>query len=407
MNLSAAETFERRKPPEGTGIETAPAVPEKLREKDLRDAIDAETTTLQTDISNTETWSSDTLQNIDREATEISPDVADSRSETSAALSANSKAMRAALERANREADAELGEASKERLLAETEAAGRELLLAIERAFPERAERERERARIEEEMRGEIETIGELGEATATKPLLIYFEGKQRFAIYKPRRRETDARSGIPTGTFALCEWLAFQIDRALQLDIVPPTILRDGPEGLGSAQHWESGEPTIERETAAPTDQEDLMRVAALDVLIGNTDRHRKNYLIAPDGKVHAIDNGLIFPERADSENGLRSNPLKEVQLEDLSPELSRRLEEFQTSYNVRTALKKSFEIALGDKAEKFWNQFLARMDKLLTDGALPLAPEWPASPDAKETGEEKTQKEAETTKRERAARG
>ncbi len=123
-------------------------------------------------------------------------------------------------------------------LVAETRTIEQELLLATERAWPDRVPRERLRAKIEQELRGTIRKIGSLG-TTASLPQFLIFEGRNIPGIYKAARRERenfDFKKDV-RGASVFPEWLTYQIDKALQLDIVPPTIVRDGPDGFGSVQ--------------------------------------------------------------------------------------------------------------------------------------------------------------------------
>jgi hypothetical protein len=43
------------------------------------------------------------------------------------------------------------------------------------------------------------------------------------------------------------------------------------------------------------------MHRIVAFDILIGNVDRHAKNWLMDTSGRVYAIDNGYAFPKRND----------------------------------------------------------------------------------------------------------
>src|SRR5207248_2305096 len=57
-----------------------------------------------------------------------------------------------------------------------------------------------------------------------------------RHAVYKPRDGEAPLWD-FPDGTLCKREVAAYVVAQALGWPSVPPTVLRDGPEGLGSAQ--------------------------------------------------------------------------------------------------------------------------------------------------------------------------
>ena len=54
--------------------------------------------------------------------------------------------------------------------------------------------------------------------------------------VYKPRRGERPLWD-FPNGTLCNRERAAFLVSDALNWDLVPPTVLRNGPNGFGSVQ--------------------------------------------------------------------------------------------------------------------------------------------------------------------------
>lgn len=56
--------------------------------------------------------------------------------------------------------------------------------------------------------------------------------------VYKPVSGERPLWD-FPDGTLAEREYAAWLVSHALGWGIVPPTVLRDGPAGLGSCQLW------------------------------------------------------------------------------------------------------------------------------------------------------------------------
>ena len=69
-----------------------------------------------------------------------------------------------------------------------------------------------------------------------------------------PRRLQADlggaAAVGLPDGTLADREVAAYLVSEALGWDVVPPTLLRDGPHGPGMVQLWQEPDPEQEAVT-------------------------------------------------------------------------------------------------------------------------------------------------------------
>ncbi len=150
-------------------------------------------------------------------------------------------------------------------------------------------------------------------------------------AVYKPVRGERPLWD-FPDGTLAAREVAAHLVSVVGGWDLVPPTVLREGPLGLGSLQAWVGG---LDAAEAADPDQPDptpvvdvfeggevprgwievfegvdlsdrpvvvahrddpaLRAVAVLDVLINNADR-KGSHLLRDGGEVRAIDHGVCF---------------------------------------------------------------------------------------------------------------
>ncbi|HET9143308.1 hypothetical protein [Actinophytocola sp.] len=134
---------------------------------------------------------------------------------------------------------------------------------------------------------------------------LVTFDDGTR-GIYKPIAGENvSLRQGIP-GNLAHREVAASRIDEAFGFGLVPTTTMIDGQHGIGSVQQWVASTPHREHHEYPRIQQE---RMAVLDYIIGNTDRHLGNYRTDPDGNVLAIDHGYSFPESPDPRFGIRSD--------------------------------------------------------------------------------------------------
>jgi uncharacterized repeat protein (TIGR03843 family) len=116
-------------------------------------------------------------------------------------------------------------------------------------------------------------------------------------AVYKPQAGERPLWD-FPYGTLAMREVAAYLVCEVLGWGFVPPTVLRQGPHGLGSIQFFvhaqdESHFFTIQDDAAYT---EDLTRLAAFDVIANNADRKSGHCLLDHQGRLWAIDNALTF---------------------------------------------------------------------------------------------------------------
>lgn len=114
--------------------------------------------------------------------------------------------------------------------------------------------------------------------------------------IYKPGRGERPLWD-FPRGLYRR-EAAACRLSDALGWGLVPDTIVRDGPLGVGSLQQYVDHDPNDHYFTLleSPEHHEPLRRMAALDVVANNTDRKSGHCLLGTDGRIWGIDNGLCF---------------------------------------------------------------------------------------------------------------
>jgi uncharacterized repeat protein (TIGR03843 family) len=145
---------------------------------------------------------------------------------------------------------------------------------------------------------GEIEVEGLIPwSSNATLLVTVRDDELSTLAVYKPQHGERPLWD-FSYGTLGIREVAAFLIDDALSWGLVPPTVLRQGPHGLGSVQLFvEAQEDTHfftiqENETYAA----DLKRLAAFDVVVNNADRKSGHCLVDQSGHLWAIDNALTF---------------------------------------------------------------------------------------------------------------
>ena len=118
--------------------------------------------------------------------------------------------------------------------------------------------------------------------------------------IRKPSEEEAySGRIGIERGTAWRREVAVSDVAELLGFaDLVPATTSRDE----ASVQHWVD-DATDADDSSNPFDgPEDLARAAALDFIVGNTDRHLSNWMVMTDGKLQLIDNGLSLSQVPES---------------------------------------------------------------------------------------------------------
>lgn len=121
-------------------------------------------------------------------------------------------------------------------------------------------------------------------------------DGPSQLAIYKPQAGEAPLYD-FPDGTLYLRELAAYLFSRWAGWDLVPPTVVRDGPHGVGSVQLYV--QPDGDRpdhhdfwSSRAP----DVERMVLFDHIVNNADRKISHCLRDPLGKVWGIDHGLTF---------------------------------------------------------------------------------------------------------------
>jgi hypothetical protein len=113
--------------------------------------------------------------------------------------------------------------------------------------------------------------------------------GRTQLAIYKPKAGEAPLYD-FPDGTLYLRELAAYLFSRWAGWELVPPTVVREGPHGDGSVQLYV--EPTAEQ-----SNREDFWGSRDLEVeRLNNADRKISHCLRDPQGKVWGIDHGLTF---------------------------------------------------------------------------------------------------------------
>lgn len=139
---------------------------------------------------------------------------------------------------------------------------------------------------------GTIEVVGWL-DGASNQTLLVTVDGTR--AVYKPREGERPLWD-FEHGSLAGREVAAYRLSADLGWDLVPPTVLRDGPHGPGSVQLWVDHVPDADHQSLFEADPAPFARIAVFDILINNADRKFGHVLVAPDGRLWCIDHGVSF---------------------------------------------------------------------------------------------------------------
>lgn len=114
-------------------------------------------------------------------------------------------------------------------------------------------------------------------------------------AIYKPRIGECPLWD-FPDGTLCQRETASYVVSAALGWEIVPPTILREGPRGIGSLQVFINHDPNRHYFTFDEAQDAGVMQMAAFDAIVNNADRKGGHCLLDEDERLWGIDHGLTF---------------------------------------------------------------------------------------------------------------
>ena len=220
---------------------------------------------------------------------------------------------------------------------------------------------------------GEISVEGRLVDASNATLFVTISDGvKEMRAIYKPIAGERPLWD-FPDGNLASRERAAYLVSKALAIDCIPLTILRDGPFGMGAVQEWIDVDESVDLETYFRKDLIELRWVALLDAVINNTDRKIGHLLPQSDGKLYVCDHGVTFHE----EDKLRTvlwqwagQPLSDAELAYLDNFLS----------HLDSSESEAIKTLITDR------EFLAlkeRTKRLMAEKCFPEPnPEWPHIP-------------------------
>ncbi|WP_457034032.1 SCO1664 family protein [Kitasatospora sp. P5_F3] len=227
----------------------------------------------------------------------------------------------------------------------------------------------------------------------------VTLDGRTAPCVYKPVAGERPLWD-YPDGTLAGREVASYLVSAATGWALIPPTVLRDGPNGPGMVQLWVepdegAGDLIDLQDPAGPEpgwlpivradvgggriallvhrDDERLRRLAVLDAVLNNSDRKGGHWIAAADGRLYGIDHGVTFAEPAKLRTLLWGWAGESLPAEAL---------------DVLAALAEGLGGALGESLRPHLTPaelaaLRARVDGLRRTGKHPLpAPDWPSIP-------------------------
>jgi uncharacterized repeat protein (TIGR03843 family) len=194
----------------------------------------------------------------------------------------------------------------------------------------------------------------------------IEHQDLQLLGIYKPKRGERPLWD-FPQGSLYRREAAAYLVSERLGFDLVPPTVVRSGPYGVGMVQLFiandeESHLFTMLKEGGYETK---LRQLCLFDCIVNNADRKSGHGLKGLDGRLWAIDHGICFHY----EPKLRT-VLWDFVGEPFGTELTAALTQLQGSLQAESELTR----LLGELLEKAELRALKRrLARLLESGVFP----------------------------------
>jgi hypothetical protein len=225
---------------------------------------------------------------------------------------------------------------------------------------------------IDHLLQGTLEVTGRLVDASnATLYATCSVSDQSIAVIYKPVAGERPLWD-FPDGNLAQREYAAYLISQMGDFHVVPPTVLRDGPFGIGMVQQWIDIDEEIDLAEFYRTNNPQLRNMALFDAVVNNTDRKIGHLLPLSIEKVFGCDHGVTFHE----EDKLRTvlwqwadHPLSADEIDQLQ--------------KLESEVKNSRDELLALITENEYLALLARINRLISEKIFPApSDEWPAVP-------------------------
>jgi hypothetical protein len=197
-------------------------------------------------------------------------------------------------------------------------------------------------------------------------------EDREFPCIYKPIAGERPLWD-FPDGSLANREYLTFLVSHWLNLHLVPPTILRDGPYGTGMVQKWIDIDPNIDLLDFYHGNDPKLRRLALLDIIANNTDRKIGHLIPIEGGHLYGCDHGVTF------------------HVDDKLRTVLWQWAGTQFTNEEKALLNQARELFTGEKSEiiaglideEEIDATVSRIDRALSEQSFPIPnPDWPAVP-------------------------
>lgn len=134
--------------------------------------------------------------------------------------------------------------------------------------------------------------VGRFVDASNATLLARTDDGEQ--VIYKPTAGERPLWD-FPVETLAAREVLTYEVAVALGCDVVPETVLGDGPYGPGAIQRYVELDPEFNPVALVQSGSVELWPIAVLDIVTNNADR-KLGHIISDGDRILGIDHGLTF---------------------------------------------------------------------------------------------------------------
>jgi uncharacterized repeat protein (TIGR03843 family) len=145
-------------------------------------------------------------------------------------------------------------------------------------------------------MNGELRISGRLVDASnATLFGTSTWKDTSLDIIYKPIAGERPLWD-FAEGNLASRELAAYLLSELAGWQVVPTTVLRDGPFGEGMVQEWIEIDEEIDLAEFYRTQDPRLRTLALFDAVINNTDRKIGHLLLDKKGNLFGCDHGVTF---------------------------------------------------------------------------------------------------------------
>ena len=159
---------------------------------------------------------------------------------------------------------------------------------------------------------------------------------------------------------------MPYELGTALGWPDIPPTVVREGPHGVGSVQLFIDGQPDANYFSMCDDQLERFETIALFDLITNNADRKGSAVLLDGDDRLWAIDHGLTFNPWARLRTVMWEfcgEPVSDVLLDDLK--------EMGPALDDGEALGTRLRELLADEEV---DQLQERVERVLADPVFPL---------------------------------